>query len=353
MSNPLRIGIIGLVHDHIWDNLPFLQGHKDAEIVAVADSNEELLARFQKEYECHNAYENPDDLISNEDLDAIYVYESNSMGAQIAEIALSNGLHVLIEKPIASTLEEADDMLAAARQSGSRLMINWPLAWWPQLQHAITLAQTGSIGRIWQVKYRAAHAGPKELGCSDYFCSWLFDPLENGGGALMDYCCYGALLARTIMGMPSKVTAMKGRFCKESITVEDNALLALTYHDGMATAEASWTQIDKMTAYTTLIYGSEGTLMIEPRDGGKLLKATADAPDGVEVEVPPLAPEQSNSADHFIHCLQSGEAFTPLCQDRIGRDTQEILEAGTQAAEEGVCIGLPLTQTLPEPHRYS
>ena len=342
MPESIRVGIIGLVHDHIWDNLPALKAHSGAEIVAVADNNSDLLTRFKEEYNCSCVYEDYEDLLHEVELDAVYIYLSNRAGAEAAQIALSAGIHVMIEKPMASTLEEADEMMAAARGSGSRLMINWPLAWWPQLHQAMNLASNGAIGRIWQVKYRAAHAGPAELGCSDFFCSWLFDPEENGGGALMDYCCYGALLARAILGMPSRVTGMMGRFCKETITVEDNALLALTYHDAMATAEASWTQIDKMTAYTTLIYGTEGTLMIEPRSGGKLLKATREDPDGIEVEVPPLPNELENSATHFIHCLQTGAPFTLLCQDRICRDTQEILEAGTIAAEEGCAVSLPI-----------
>jgi predicted dehydrogenase len=342
MSESIRVGVIGLVHDHIWDNLPALKAHPSAQIVAVADSNPELLTRFEEEYNCSATYEEYEDLLQEEELDAVYIYLSNRAGAEAAQLALSMGLHVMIEKPMASTLEEADDMMAAARVSGSRLMINWPLAWWPQLHQAMNLASSGAIGRIWQVKYRAAHAGPAELGCSDFFCSWLFDPEENGGGALMDYCCYGALLARAILGMPARVTGIMGRFCKETITVEDNALLALTYHDAMATAEGSWTQIDKMTAYTTLIYGTEGTLMIEPRSGGKLLKATKDEPDGIEIEVPQLPKELENSATHFIHCLQTGEPFTLLCQDRICRDTQEILEAGSIAAEEGCTVSLPL-----------
>lgn len=342
MSDPIRVGIIGLVHDHIWDNLPLLQDHPLAEIVAIADPNPELSRRATAETGCDRVYDEFEDMLEAEALDAVYIFQSNRTGAEAAQLALSKGIHVMIEKPMASTLEEADGMLVAARQSQARLMINWPIAWWPQLQTAMQIAAKGEIGRVWQVKYRAAHAGPKELGCSDYFCAWLFDPEENGGGALMDYCCYGALLARAIIGMPTRVDAVKGRFCKESITVEDNALLTMTYHDAMATAEGSWTQIDRMTAYATLIYGTEGTLMIEPLSGGKLLKATREAPDGIEIDVPQPPAHLSQSANHFIHCLKTGESFTSLCQDRICRDTQEILEAGTIAADEGQSVSLPL-----------
>ena len=78
------------------------------------------------------------------------------------------------------------------------------------MQHALDLAQSGEIGEVWQVRYRAAHQGPKEMGASEYFCDWLYDPNRNGGGALMDYCCYGAVLSRVLLGRPHSVTAVTG-----------------------------------------------------------------------------------------------------------------------------------------------
>ena len=76
MSESIRVGIIGLVHDHIWDNLPALRDHSSAEIVAVADSNPELLTRFKEEYHCSATYEEYEDLLQEEELDAVYIYLS-------------------------------------------------------------------------------------------------------------------------------------------------------------------------------------------------------------------------------------------------------------------------------------
>jgi predicted dehydrogenase len=341
MSEPLKIGVIGLIHDHVWDNLPWLSKSPDGKLVAVADCNAPLVERAIKEYGC-KGYSDPAEMLDTEELNAVYIFSSNAEGAVWATDAASRGLHVLIEKPMAATLEEADLMLAVARQNNTRMMINWPFAWWPQLQHALVLAKQGAIGDLWQVKYRAAHEGPKELGCSDYFCDWLFDSELNGAGALMDYCCYGALLARVLLGMPSRVSGVKGRFLKEAITVEDNAILVMTYPSGMATAEGSWTQIGKLTSYSTAIYGAQGVLFVEPRLGGKLLLATAENPEGSEVEVPELKLDQQNSAQHFLSAVRNSQEFNILCQDRICRDTQEILEAGLISSTCGSEISLPL-----------
>lgn len=341
MSAKLRVGVLGLSHDHVWENVHTLVERDDTELVGAAEPREELRQKFQTEFGI-DATADSETFLDRGGLDAVYIFSSNTDGASLAVAAEERGLHVLIEKPMAATLTQAEAMLAGARRNNVRLMVNWPFAWWPQLQHALRLADDGVVGDLWQVKYRAAHAGPQELGCSPAFCDWLFDPQLNGGGALMDYCCYGVVLARVLMGVPNRVTALTGRFCKENITVEDNAFLAMTYPRGMATAEGSWTQVGKLTSYTTALYGSAGTLLVEPRDGGRLFLATADDPKGSEVEVPRPAEQLKNSAAHFVHGIRTGEPFQPLCQDRICRDTQEILEGGLQSVEAGSEISLPL-----------
>jgi predicted dehydrogenase len=270
-------------------------------------------------------------LLDNESLDAAYVFSSNAEGAELAIQAMSRGLHVLIEKPMAATLEEAERMLLAAEKHNVRLMINWPFAWWPQLQHGLTLAEEGAIGHVWQVRYRAAHQGPKELGCSDYFCEWLFDPVKNGGGAMMDYCCYGANLARVLLGVPSSVTGTKATLCKTHLPVEDNAIILMNYPQALAIAEGSWTQIGKLTSYLTVIYGTLGTLVVEPRIGGRLLLATLDKPDGEAVPIPAPPKHLTNSAEHFFWGIATGEPYQPLCHAETGRDVQAILAAAQTA----------------------
>ncbi len=343
-NSSIRLGIIGLTHDHIWDNLKDLKGNRDAVIVAVADENESLRERAVKEYGCR-AHENVQTLLESEELDAVLVYGDNAEGEIATILAADAGLDVLIEKPMAATLAGADEMIATVRNSKTRLMVNWPTAWWPQLQHAMKLVEQGSLGRVWQTKYRAAHCGPREMGASAAFCEWLYDADRNGGGALIDYCCYGAALARFFLGVPSRVTAMSGRLCKEDIIVEDNAVLLMQYPGALAIAEASWTQVGYMSSYFTTIYGTKGTLIVEPGANGRLMLATEKEPYGKAVKVPKAVPHLRNATAHFVHCLKTGEEFHPLCQDRVARDAQEILEAGIIAADSGTAVSLPLSMS--------
>ncbi|MEW6302490.1 MAG: Gfo/Idh/MocA family oxidoreductase [Verrucomicrobiota bacterium] len=341
MKGQVRLGVLGLTHDHIWDNLKDVQHLKDARLIAVADPNHPLLDRAAREYSCAT-YTDYETMLEKEELHAVLVYSDNATGVEVAEQAAARGLHLLVEKPMAATLAGADRMLAAVRVAKVRLMVNWPIAWWPQLQKALALVKWGEIGDIWQVKYRAAHAGPKEMGCSPYFSDWLYNAELNGAGALVDYCCYGAVLARQFLGVPSRVTGVAGRFVKEDITVDDNAVLLMTYPRGLAIAEASWTQIGHLTSYVVMLYGTKGTLVIQPGEDGKLLHASDKNPDGVVVKAPKSPAHLRNATAHFVHCLRTGEEFTSLCNDRFARDAQEILEAGLLAASTGAEVSLPL-----------
>lgn len=328
-NQPLRFGILGLIHDHVWDHLPQLHHSENAELVAAFDTNQALRDRIQTEYGCP-AYASPEELFFNHELDGVYIFSSNKEGAQLALSAIERGLSVMIEKPMAANLSDAESMLAAAREKKVCLMINWPFAWWPQMQHAISMAAAGEIGDIWQVKYRAAHAGPKELGCSDYFCDWLFNPELNGAGAMMDYCCYGCVLASVLLGTPKSITGIGGQYRPEPLGVEDNALIVMQYPRAMATAEGSWSQVGKLTAYTTAIYGTKGTLMVEPQKKGRLMLAIEKHPLGEEVKVQCPLLHLQTATEHFAHCINTGEEPWILCHPQSGLEAQRILEEGIQ-----------------------
>jgi predicted dehydrogenase len=338
-STKLRVGVMGLTHDHVWGNLQELTALPGGQLVAVADPHLPLRERAKRNFHCR-AYADADRMLGAEKLDAVYLFGDNAGNVAACEAAAANGLHVLVEKPIAATLAGADRMVLATRKAGVRLMVNWPNAWSPALQEALAMATRGDLGELWQVKYRAAHAGPKELGCSPYFCDWLFNREQNGGGALIDYCCYGAALSRLLLGVPSRVTAVARRLCKEEIPVEDNAMLLMTYPRALSLAEGSWTQIGNLSSYVTMIHGTTGTLQVNP--DGRLLHATTAQPDGMSVKVPKPAPHMRHASAHFLYCLATGQAFTGLCSDRVGRDAQEILEAGLRAANAGAEVSLPL-----------
>ena len=327
-----RVITLGLHHDHVWGNLEELSALAATgrvELVGAADADAELLVKYRERFSGETS-ESYDELLGREGITAAYVFANNRLGEDLVVKACERGLHCLVEKPMAATLAGAERMLAAARANGVRLMVNWPFAWWPQLRHGICMAQAGELGQVWQVRYRAAHQGPVELGCSRQFCEWLYDAELNGAGALMDYCCYGAVLADVILGRPESVTGVRvSTGLKPDLSLEDNAILVLKYPNALATTEASWTQIGKLTSYSTTIYGSAGPVHIEPDHGGRILHATAEHPDGIELTVPPQPEHLQNASAHFLAVIEDASlAIHPLCDAEHGRNAQWVLEEG-------------------------
>lgn len=327
-----RIITLGLHHDHVWSNLEELAATGRAELAGAADADAELLAKYRDRFPGETT-ESYDELLSRDGLTAAYVFGSNKLSEDLVVKACERGLHCLVEKPMAATLAGAERMHAAARASGVRLMVNWPFAWWPQLRHGIYMAQVGELGQLWQVRYRAAHQGPVELGCSRQFCEWLYDAELNGAGALMDYCCYGAVLAEVLLGQPESVSGLRIRTgLKPDLALEDNAVLLLKYPHALATTEASWTQIGHLTSYSTTIYGSKGSIHIEPGHDGRILHATTEHPDGITLHVATQPDHLRNASTHFLAAIDDpAMEIHPLCDAGHGLNAQRILEEGIQA----------------------
>jgi predicted dehydrogenase len=119
---------------------------------------------------------------------------------------------------------------------------------------------------------------------------------------------------------------------KPDLSLEDNAILILKYPHALATTEASWTQIGNLTSYSTTIYGSAGTVHIEPGHGGRILHATAEHPDGIELTVPPQPGHLQNASLHFLAAIEDpAMTIHPLCDAGHGLNAQWILEEGIKA----------------------
>ncbi|MEX2581312.1 MAG: Gfo/Idh/MocA family oxidoreductase [Verrucomicrobiales bacterium] len=334
MPTPLiRIGILGLHHDHVWTVLDEIAEIDGMEAVAAADPHVELREKFSGKTACP-VYVDPQELLDREGgLDAVFLYGDNRSGSRLAIEAMDRGLHAMVEKPMAANAADADLMLKAAERNGVRLMINWPFAWWYQLQHALRLCLEGDIGTLWMVKYRAAHEGIVRMGHSRYFADWAEDRERSGGGAMTDYCCYGALLAKVLLGMPESVSGLWGNFFRPDLDVEDNAVISLKYPRAMAVAEASWTQHGKLGSYTPIIYGETGSILVEPRNGGRLFRADLNQPKGVEIPVPEPEEHLRGTCRHFRWILENPQAsLFSLCDPRHCRDGNAITDAGAESA---------------------
>lgn len=331
MAEKLKIGVIGLVHDHVWGILNQFGKVPEAELTCAADVNEPLLSKVRALGV--KTYRSYDTLLAKEEIDAVIVCTENSRHAEITELAAEKGLHVMVEKPIAANLEQAESMLRASKKHGIKLLVNYATAWYPTFREAFKLANEGSIGRVYQARYRAAHEGPKEIGCSSYFYEWLYDKDLNGAGAFMDYCCYGANMCRWLLGVPEKAVALGGTYVRDYLTVEDNAVLLMGYKKAMGIAEASWSQIGEGVPprYTLVINGSEGVIAAAGRE---LRIYTKEKKEWETVEAAPLQKGRRSGPEHFVTCIRKDKPFDDVVSAPLNRDAQAILEAGLISMRE-------------------
>ena len=339
---PLAVGVLGLSHDHVWSNLAALAAGRAGRLMAVAEPDAELRDRLARAHAGVTLHERYEALLERRDLDAVLVFADNRTSAELGVRALERGLPVMIEKPMAADLAGADALAAAARAARQPLMVNWPTAWRPALRHGLARARAGAVGEPVQVSHRGGHAGPREFGCSRQFCEWLYDPARNGGGALADYCGYGAILCHTVLGRPQAVTAVAARLRKPDLPSEDNAVVVLRYPRALGLLEGSWTQIGGEPAFAMIIHGDAGTLVVHQpravREGqvagpGRVQLITRDG--GETIEPPSLPADESDGPTYFLGRLRAGRPIEGLCAPEVGRGAQEIIGAALRSAAEG------------------
>jgi predicted dehydrogenase len=349
MTARLRVGVLGLHHDHVWQNLAAVAAGDVGRLVAVAEPSARLRERLGKEHGGVDVHPTYDALLERPDMDAVLVFADNRAGAELGVEALGRGLPVMVEKPMAADLAGAEALLGAARAAGQVLMVNWPTAWRPAIRHGLSLALAGRVGEPVQLSHRGGHAGPREFGCSPEFTEWLYDPARNGGGAMVDYCGYGAVLARVLLGRPGKVTAVSARLRKPHLRAEDSAVIVLRYPRAIALLEASWNQVGGEPAFGMIVYGDDGTLIVHQpraiREGQRVGPGRVEiitAAGSEIVEPPALSSAERDGPTYFLTSVRAGRPIEGICAPEVGRDAQEILEAALRASATGCEAPLPM-----------
>ena len=334
MARINRIGIIGLVHDHIWNYLAAAKDVPDLEIACGADPNPPLLQKIQKQLGWKDSalYADPAGMLDREKLDACLIFTESSRHADLTELCARRGLHVMVEKPMALNVAHAQRMIRAAKENNIRLMVNFPTQWNAELMGVFEAIQAGKIGRVWMTHFREGHKGPREIGCSEYFWKWLYDPEKNGGGALVDFCVYGASMTALLLGRPNRVSAASGKLVKTDLAAEDNGVITAQYDDKRAIAviEGTWTQVaqgNNMSVFGEL--GSIASTPFLPKE--YYINTTA----GGLRKIPPaqLLAHEDKPIKYFVHRVRNDIPFHGLVNPENALMAQEMLEAGLKSIE--------------------
>ncbi|WP_375419014.1 Gfo/Idh/MocA family protein, partial [uncultured Hymenobacter sp.] len=242
---PVRVGIAGLTHTHVHGLLG--RGKQgDVEIVGIAEPNRALAERFTKQYGLSMSlvYNTLEEMLTKTKPQAVTAFGSIYEHLAVVQACAPRGIHVMVEKPLAVSLAHARQMAALAQKHRVHLLTNYETTWYGSNYQAYQLVhQEKAIGEIRKVVVHDGHQGPQEIGVNKEFLAWLTDPVQNGGGALIDFGCYGADLMTWLMRgeRPLSVTAVT-RQLKPAVypKVDDDATILLTYPSAEAIIQASW-----------------------------------------------------------------------------------------------------------------
>jgi predicted dehydrogenase len=336
MAELFRIGVIGLQHDHLWWYLKGLSAGSRARITCAADPHPHLREKIGRVAGIPPAklYADQFDLLETEELDACLVFVENARHAEVTESCARRGLHVMVEKPISSDLRGADRMLDAAAKHGVRLMVNYPTFHQPFAAECHRLVEKGAIGRLWMLRFAAGHAGPEES-CSPEFLAWLLDPRRNGGGALQDFCTYGAALYAWFVGRPTHVSAQAGRFVKKQYKAEDHAVITVRSDDGtIGVIEGSWASRPSLGVFN--LFGETGAIYNDLEDGLSFrIQRTGQARPTTLALPGSGGAWQDKVLPYFVRRIRDGQPFEGLTDPSVARTAQEILDAGKRSIASG------------------
>ena len=242
---PLKVAVIGLTHAHVhWILSSGRAG--DVEVVGIVEANQDLAARYTKQYgyDLSKVHPTMEALFASTTPEAAVAFGSIHDHLAVVEACAPRGIHVMVEKPLAVSTEHAEKMRALAVEHDIHLLTNYETTWYPTNHKAYELAvEDGAIGEIRKVVIRDGHRGPKKIGVNEEFLEWLTDPVLNGGGALIDFGCYGAnLLTWLLRGeRPQSVTAITQQLQAENNPkVEDEAIILVQYANCVGVIQASW-----------------------------------------------------------------------------------------------------------------
>ncbi|MFC4210726.1 Gfo/Idh/MocA family protein [Pedobacter lithocola] len=241
----LNVAVAGLSHDHVFSIMNSYEKN-EVNIIGIAESNPELIERFKKRYQLVDSLFFPDivSLLKKRKPDAVLAYNPISEHLSIVEAAAPLGISVMVEKPLAVTVKQAERMAQLARKYKIHLLTNYETTWYRSNQEAyLNIKNQNLIGDVRKMIVHDGHEGPKEIGVSKEFLEWLTDPEKNGAGALADFGCYGANLMTWIMDgkAPISVSAITHQI-KPNVypKVDDDATILLEYPDATGIIEASW-----------------------------------------------------------------------------------------------------------------
>ncbi|TMU55341.1 Gfo/Idh/MocA family protein [Flagellimonas algicola] len=344
-EQPLRVGVAGLTHTHVhW--ILGREDKGDIQLVGMVEPNKELAQRYadQYGYSMDLVYDTLEEMISATQPEAVTAFGTIYSHLEVVQTCAPKGIHVMVEKPMAVSLDHAKKMAALAQKHNIQLLTNYETTWYPTNHKAKELLEQGKVGDLRKVIVRDGHRGPAKLGINQEFLDWLFDPVENGGGAIMDFGCYGANLMTWLRNgeRPNTVTAVTQQLQPENNPkVDDDATIILTYDDAQAILEPSWNW--PIGRKDMEVYGLTGAIYADNRNTLRIRMAEGYDRYTEETMVLEERPAPYNDPFALLEAVVRNKIKLPphnLYSIENNLVVMEILDAARKSAKKGKTITL-------------
>lgn len=332
---PVRIAIVGCGRITQRLALPQLRGFKKAKVASLIDMDASAARSLVKRFRLADCRVETrwKQAVRRPDIDAVAVNVPNALHAEVAVAALSAGKHVLVEKPIATSLREADAIIASARKARRCLMVEQTQRFDPMHETARAVLESGKLGKITRLHGLLGHAGPEYW--SGKKASWFADKRVSGGGALIDVGIHLVDLLRWLSGKSVRRVCCSLATLEKRIAVEDNAGLLLEFTDGtLGSCEVSWTT--RPYEISTQFYGKRATLRTRFGDKHPVAidwckpRPDPNKPAGPEYPAVSSASRVGGPYPYFIDCILKGRK--PFCSGEEGRATLAVVLAAYESA---------------------
>jgi len=339
-SGPIRVAIAGLVHGHVGGFLQQNLHRSDILIVGVAEPDTKLSAFYESKFVlAHNIFfASVEEMLDKTKPQAVLVYTNTFDHRSVVEVCARHRVPVMMEKPLAVSIEDARAMQAAAQRGKIQVLVNYETTWYRSNRAAYDLVRENAIGDIRKVVIHDGHSGPKEINVEPWFLAWLTDPKLNGGGALFDFGCYGADLMTWLMDnrRPDTVTAVTQRIKPDIYPhVDDEATIVLTYPKAQAILQASWNW--PFSRKDMEVYGQTGFAITVERDA---VRVRLPKQEEKLHDAKPLDPRESDSVNYLRAVILNGMPPQGLSSLETNMIVTEILDAARRSAATGKTIRL-------------